>query len=170
MLRVDLVRLEREGALQVEGVIGPQDPVFEGSGIRLGSPLRVSLRASFAGSGEVVVRGSVRGELEQECRRCLAKLTPTLDSEVTFVFAPADALGGTEEADLYPLEPGATHLDLSGPLREELMLTVSGYAFCDEDCKGLCSGCGVDLNEEECRCVKDEVDPRWDVLRALKTE
>ena len=170
MLRVDLVRLGREGELQVEGVMGPDDPLLRGSRIRFVSPLRVKLQATLAGSGEVVVRGNVQGSLEQECRRCLVKLTPSLDTELTLVFAPADELGEDQAGDVYPLEADAMRLDVGEAIREELLLTVPAYEFCSEDCKGFCSGCGANLNEEECRCTTEGADPRWDVLRTLGNE
>ena len=36
----------------------------------------------------------------------------------------------------------------------------------DPECKGLCCGCGVNLNVDTCKCEK-EVDPRLAALRQL---
>ena len=170
MLRVDLVRLEREGVLRVEGAIDPDDPLFEESGLRFASPLHARIEATIAGSGEVVMRGSVQGLLVQECRRCLAELNSPFDTELTLVFVPADELGEDAAGDVYPLEASATELDLRGPIREELVLTVPSFAFCKEDCKGLGSRRGTNLNQENCQCSEEDADPRWDVLRALGGE
>ena len=41
--------------------------------------------------------------------------------------------------------------------------------LCSEDCKGLCPGCGVNLNREPCRCKK-QVDPRLAKLASLLQE
>ena len=170
MLRVDLVRLEREGVLTVEGAIDPDDPLFEGSGFRFASRLHARIEATIAGSGEVVIRGSVQGSLVQECRRCLAELNSPFDTELTLVFVPADELGEDPAGDVYPLEASATVLDLRGPIHEELVLTVPSYAFCKEDCRGLCPRCGTNLNEQDCQCSEEDVDPRWDALRTLGSE
>ncbi len=170
MLRVDLVRLEREGVLRVEGAIDPGDPLFEESGMRFASPLHARIEATIAGSGEVVIRGRVQGSLVQECRRCLVELNSPFDTELTLVFVPADELGEEPAGDGYPLEASARELDLRGPIREELVLTVPSYAFCKEDCQGLCSRCGTNLNEKNCRCSGEDADSRWDVLRALGSE
>ena len=35
-----------------------------------------------------------------------------------------------------------------------------------EDCKGLCPGCRVNLNQAPCRCKK-QADPRWAALEQL---
>ncbi|MCX6003520.1 MAG: DUF177 domain-containing protein [Chloroflexi bacterium] len=40
--------------------------------------------------------------------------------------------------------------------------------LCKDECAGLCSICGKDLNLEECGCQKEEVDPRWAELLKLK--
>ncbi|GMR13441.1 MAG: hypothetical protein BMS9Abin29_1651 [Gemmatimonadota bacterium] len=170
MLRVDLVRLEREGVLGVEGAIDADDPLFEGSDFRFASPLRVRIRATIAGSGEVVIRGSVQGSLRQECRRCLAELDSPVDTELTLVFVRADELGENPAADVYPVEASATELDLCGPIREELVLTVPSYALCNEDCRGFCLRCGTNRNEQDCQCSEEDVDPRWDALRTLGSE
>ena len=52
-------------------------------------------------------------------------------------------------------------------LREELLLSQPTKPVCKEDCKGICAGCGAELNSEPCTCPP-EVDPRWDALKDLK--
>ncbi len=39
--------------------------------------------------------------------------------------------------------------------------------LCDENCKGICPNCGADLNAGTCRCDKQEIDPRLEVLKKL---
>lgn len=170
MLRVDLVRLERDGVLRVEGAIDPGDPLFEEAGLRFVAPPHARIEATIAGSGEVVVRGRVQGSLVQVCRRCLGELNSSFDTELTLVFVPVDELGEDPEGDVYPLEASALELDLHGPIREEMVLTVPSYVFCKEDCRGLCSRCGTNLNEKNCQCSREDADPRWDVLRTLGSE
>ena len=46
------------------------------------------------------------------------------------------------------------------------LLAMDTKHLCSEDCKGLCPGCGVNLNREPCRCKK-QVDPRWAALEQL---
>ena len=48
----------------------------------------------------------------------------------------------------------------------DLLLNLPMKHLCREDCKGLCPGCGVNLNREPCRCKK-QVDPRWAALEQL---
>lgn len=170
MLLLDLARLDREGPLWVEGEIPPDDPLWEGTGIRLKEPLRVALRASEAPSGEVVVRGTVEGTMAHECRRCLDPVDIPFREEVTFVFAEPDLLDGDEDGEIRPLVPGVRDLDLAGPIREDVVLAAPTWTVCDPECKGLCPLCGANLNETTCDCGEAEPDPRWDALRTLKDE
>lgn len=42
--------------------------------------------------------------------------------------------------------------------------------LCDDNCKGLCNVCGIDLNIESCDCDKDFIDPRFEKLKNLVIE
>ena len=169
MLRVDLARLGREGKLRIEGTIGPEELDSPDAGFRPAGPFEASLTADSAGSGEVVVRGELRGPIGQECRRCLVPLEKEFTLDVTLVFGPPDELSEDDD-EIRTIEAGAMEIDLLPHLREELLLTVPPYAECKDECRGLCPGCGVNLNEEDCRCGEEESDPRWDALRTLKEE
>jgi uncharacterized protein len=60
-------------------------------------------------------------------------------------------------------------VDLVELLHEELQLALPVKPLCTEACRGICPGCGAELNEEECTCTP-EVDPRWEILKGLKLE
>lgn len=169
MLRVDLARLEREGSLRIEGVLEAVGFFKKESPFHFTKDPEVDLRVSLAGSGEVIVRGTVRGVMARECRRCLTPMTQELDTEVTMVFSPSDDLA-EDDGEIRLIDPSEIDIDLGPPLREELTLSVPSYAECRQDCRGLCPRCGVNLNDEACDCSKGEPDSRWDALRALKDE
>ncbi len=168
MLTLNLARLEREGTLEIEATIPADDPLWEGSGLNLAEPLGVHLRAHTAGSGEVVATGRVRGRLANECRRCLKPVETGIDQEVVLVFSDAGEMepGG----EIRPIPESVMELDLREGIREELLLDVDPFVECDPECKGLCPNCGVNRNDDTCSCTVDEPDPRWDALRALKSE
>jgi DUF177 domain-containing protein len=169
MLRVDLARLGREGKLQIEGTIEPDEIHIPDAGFRLLEPLEASLVADSAGSGEVVVRGELRGRIGQECRRCLTAVEKELVVELTLVFGPADDLA-EDDGEIRVIEPVEQSIDLLPHIGEELLLTVPQYAECKTECRGICPGCGINLNEDDCRCGDEDPDPRWDALRALNKE
>lgn len=170
MLRLELARLDREGTVQVDARIPADDPLLQGLEVAFDGALEVLLRASYAGSGEIVVRGSLKGTLRQECRRCLEPVSTPYSQELTMVFAPSAAPGAEEDGDVRFFKANAAELDLGEPVREELILSADPYVVCDPDCRGLCPRCGANRNTEPCTCAGSESDPRWDALRATRGE
>jgi uncharacterized protein len=170
MLEVPLSRLQREASVEVDARVPADHAMWEGLGMEWVGPVDVHLGVSLAGSGEVIARGHVHGTLAQACRRCLEPLERAFDEDVTIVFVDEK---GAEQEDV---ESGGTRvigasvseLDLSGPVREEVFLAIEPYVVCHPECKGLCPGCGANLNEGTCSCSAEEADPRWDALRKLK--
>ena len=169
MLRVDLGQLDREGSVAVEASIPAEDGLWDGAGLLWDGDVVVKLQATFAGTGEVVARGTVEGRLRQECRRCLRAVDTPYVQDLTLVFVSD---GSEEDGDggAYGFDADQAELDLGEAVREEVVLAVNPYVVCDPECKGLCSRCGADLNEGPCDCSENEVDPRWEALRDLKSE
>ena len=60
-------------------------------------------------------------------------------------------------------------LDLTEVLQDNLLLGIPMKILCQEDCAGFCSLCGQDLNEGQCQCEKDDLDPRLAGLKVLLT-
>jgi len=169
MLKVDLGQLGREGSLPLEANVPAEDDLWDGTGLRWAGGVDVRLLATYAGTGEVVARGSVRGELRHECTRCLASVATEFASDLTVVFV-SEADGDDGHSDAYAFEPTGAELDLSDAVREEIVLAMDSYVVCDPDCRGLCSVCGTNLNEGTCDCTEVETDPRWAALRDPKDE
>jgi uncharacterized protein len=170
MLKLDLPRLEREGSRSFEALVPPDDPLWQGSDLRFDDDVFVRGRATVSGTGEIVVRVEVEGTRVAECRRCLKPVRTPMKYETMFVFAEPDGSGFIEGSDLRPLAADVLELELVDPLREELILSADRWVECRDDCAGLCPMCGIDRNEESCDCSPVEPDPRWDALRALKSE
>ncbi len=170
MLRLDLAQLEREGSLRIQAEVPADSPAFAGLEFSLGGALEVDLRASTTVTGEIVVRGTVRGPLRQECRRCLEPVEGQVDEEVTLVFAYDEELTEGGGGEIRLLDATRGEMDLEAVIREELMLSVSAFAICSPACKGFCPRCGTNLNELSCDCGQEELDPRWDTLRALEKD
>lgn len=59
-------------------------------------------------------------------------------------------------------------IDLGEILTEQLQLQVPFQPLCREDCKGMCSNCGADLNTGRCACAKVTGSLAFSVLKDLK--
>lgn len=58
-------------------------------------------------------------------------------------------------------------LDLDELIYTEVLLSLPMKHLCHSECKGICSVCGKNLNEENCNCNKKEIDPRLQALADL---
>ena len=58
-------------------------------------------------------------------------------------------------------------LDVDGLVYSEVILDVPSKHLCNEECKGICSVCGKNLNKENCTCKSKEIDPRLAKLAEL---
>jgi len=107
-------------------------------------------------TGDLVsVRGRVRSSARLECVRCLRSFELPLTVDLTVVADRAGGRGRLEEdleADDYMMFHDGRELDLSGQVREALLLELPITPHCREDCRGLCPRCGADLNQGACGC------------------
>lgn len=58
-------------------------------------------------------------------------------------------------------------IDLSGLLRENVLLNLPIQPLCRAECRGLCPRCGINLNESSCQCRVQAPDPRFLRLQRL---
>ena len=58
-------------------------------------------------------------------------------------------------------------INVSGDVREQVILALPMKPVCDQVCKGLCPSCGQNLNLAKCSCPEEDKGARWTVLREL---
>jgi uncharacterized protein len=152
MLRVDIRDLQR-GPVKTVGELQPDDPAFEGLDLHLAGPVYVTGQLQATGPAEYLWRGSLRGALQAECRRCLGDVRTVLDIKVDAAIFSTDP-DAADDPDSYPLLERASHIDIRDVAREELALAMpTRLLLCREDCAGLCPTCGADLNAGVCECA-----------------
>jgi uncharacterized protein len=138
--------------------------------IKVVGPLDGHVRMRRTNQG-LLVDGWVDLTLQLECDRCLKvfeqpmhipfeeQFYPTVDVVSGLPLAPFDG------EEIFPIN--AHHeLDLTEAIRQNALTALPMVTLCQEDCKGLCSQCGHDLNLGPCEC-KPEVDARLSVLEKL---
>ncbi|MFZ5827999.1 MAG: YceD family protein [Bacillota bacterium] len=144
--------------------------------------LEVRFEEPFTGEAEIwnagdrlLVKVDLSGEASLVCGRCLGEFTEPLDVFFEEEFIEAGHGEGRAEEDEEE-ESGRTvsfytgdEIDLTDPLRENILLELPIKPLCDADCKGLCPTCGTNLNEGDCACEGDReaVDPRLAALKDL---
>ena len=130
-----------------------------------GSPLELDLVAESVVEG-VLVSGTVSGRLQGECARCLdpLDLATTGHVQVLYTYDPAEP-GQEGDGDVAALEGDLA--DLEPALRDALVLDLPLAPLCDEDCEGLCDGCGERRETLPADHAHDVPDPRWAALADL---
>ena len=127
-------------------------------GVKEGADVHVS------GSFDSIVDGliftaRISAPVHAECTRCLKPIVKDWTTSVTTFFpyenkreatsaGEVDIVAGEEESeDAYPLLDNGAFADIEALLRDTLVEELELQPLCREDCRGLCSQCGVDLNE-----------------------
>jgi len=120
------------------------------------SPTRGSLRLTRTASG-VLVSGTLSHQVETTCSRCLEPYvrTQTIDLEEEFL-PVVDVNTGVPLVESETDDPEAFRLtdqhmlDLDEAIRQYAILETPLQPLCREDCRGLCTECGVNLNQQSC--------------------
>jgi len=119
------------------------------------------------------LRGRVKLTIHTICSRCGEEMDYDIDSSFDLVLMPGPERITELEKELSPEDLDHIYytgpeLDLTGYFQEQIALEIPIQFLCKPDCKGLCPGCGANLNYEQCKCKKEEGDPRLAILRQLK--
>jgi len=171
---IEVEKLSKEGE-SFAHTYDEGDLALEEGRSRVAGATSVEGHASRKGE-EVRLKGRIRAEVEVACDRCLRPVAGPLAVEFEESFIPlvADVREGEERelqaADLHVSVYEGESVDVDELVREQLLLAVPARFVCREDCKGLCPVCGADLNVGDCACPKQETDPRWAALAALKKD
>ena len=97
------------------------------------------------GGNEVWAEGEIEYFVSTKCSRCLDDVIFHNIVEFDETFSEDDNADGA-----YLYSRGV--VDLAEMVNEKLLLSFPVSVLCKEDCKGICSGCGVNLNHEDCKC------------------
>ncbi|MCL2843428.1 MAG: DUF177 domain-containing protein [Oscillospiraceae bacterium] len=113
-------------------------------------------------AGALTLTGEAEISMTCTCDRCISTFPNTFTLPV--VAHLAEGLMDDGNPELFPIEGGS--IDLTEIFTTAFFLDLDSRFLCDEDCAGLCSACGVNLNNGPCACKK-EVDPRLAALQQL---
>lgn len=126
------------------------------------SPLTGTFTATRTSEG-VYVSGRLHTTLAGECVRCLETAVMPIPISLgdLFYYPPQTAAEGE-----YAIGDDG-FIDLAPLVREMAVLETPIQPICRYDCQGLCIECGHNLNEGDCGCEPDPIDPRLSALQQL---
>lgn len=148
----------------------------------LAEPFAVTGNAYRGAGEEILIEGSIRGALELECARCLARYRHRLSESFRLVLEPAGQRTPAEPETAMALvrdgmclsdeiELGwyrGSEIQLDAVCLELISLALPVQPLCREDCAGLCPRCGSDRNEGPCGCSEANPNSPFAVLAALR--
>lgn len=124
---------------------------------------------------EVFLKGSLSTEIKMVCSRCLEPVNYKIQSRISSHYVPGPKPGSREAdvelqaADIEMEFYSDDRIDLTQTVYDQMMLSLPLVCLCREDCRGICSQCGVNRNKTHCQCSdQDSIDPRLAVLKTLK--
>lgn len=140
--------------------LGLGEPFFDGV------DLDVKMDKSHS---QIVIEADLTLNAKFFCDRCNDEFDTKLKSHymITYLFvkSPADR----DDDNLYYLSPETDKIDLKPDVIDYAVLSVPMKKLCQEECKGLCSKCGANLNRESCRCSEEgKINPIWSDLLKKK--
>ena len=151
-MKIYLDTIEEEG-LHLKGEAdGSILDLFGDSSVKDICPVLYNLNVSLV-TDELLVCGSLEVTLSFRCSRC-SDFFPHRVIEPKYNY----------NADVSDVPES---VDLTEDIRVAMLLAFPSYPVCDSGCKGLCPHCGINLNNDKCKC-KPPGDSRWVVLDNLE--
>ena len=142
-----------------------------------GVTLKLVLSASLS-DDKLVVNGSLEVSTTTACSRCLETFNQCFTTDFTELFtvlknAPVESNRQSEALETANmLTVSGDYLYLDEYIRQLIIIGQEYNPICAPDCRGLCAGCGEDLNKSTCRCSseKENIDLRLIKLKELNQE
>ncbi len=106
----------------------------------------------------LLLKGAVEGVLIFACDRCLASFEYPQQEQFRVTLLPAESqedFSGDQDLSNDELEVGIYQgewLDLQKIMEEQIVLGIPMKKICSDDCQGICSQCGNNLNLQTCTC------------------
>lgn len=107
--------------------------------------------------------------IKKSCDRCLKEVKVDIESDIEgFLVSRAEDFYD-ENVDVFFYHD--EEFDLIPIIEDQVLLCIPQKVLCNQDCNGICLGCGKDLNTETCECQNQkpevEIDPRLAKLKEL---
>lgn len=132
-----------------------------GNGLRFDQPVKFSGKL-VNNSGILELEGRMTTGYTAQCFRCLTEIAGKIDIKVDEDFVNSSSAKKGED-EVYTYEGNVLEIDKA--LKDNIVLNTPMKMVCSENCRGLCPKCGANLNEKECGCKEDTLNPHMAVLK-----
>lgn len=142
---LDLKKLKRSGKDSCDFFFSysPETELIDLPNAEIVLPIEINGTVTLTGEHSAYIDGEVVFTVKGECTRCLK------DASHTYAVDFQEEVE-VNNPDGYPVVNDTVDLRR---IVDDIVAINSPVSFlCKEDCLGLCSGCGVNLNDGECEC------------------
>ena len=159
----------KEDPLHVQHVYGAGDLPFEHRDATFEEPVTLDFFLTHK-DRDLRLGGTVETVLRCKCSRCLREFSRRVSSSFDLLYRPQPEISDPDveiELKYDDMEVGfydGVRLDVDLVAVEQIELALPMRFVCREECRGLCCGCGANLNEEACLCAREETDSRMAAL------
>ena len=108
-------------------------------------PVTVLGKATLSGKHSAYVEGEITYIVSGECTKCLNA------TEKKYVVAFSEHVDENPDGDYKVVND---KIDLTAIVDNEILINDPISFLCKDDCRGICPGCGVNLNYDDCKCEK----------------
>ena len=119
---------------------------------------------------QIVLDCDVTLDAQFICDRCAVSIRQDIKTHFQNIYLFGKKEDDAENSNVYFLSPDSVKIELNSDVIEYAELSIPLKVLCGDDCKGLCSKCGVNWNNKSCDCSTSESDPRWAPLQKLKDQ
>lgn len=111
------------------------------------------------------VKLKINANVLETCDKCLVEFQTKFEESGEQIYQIGQ--GDFTDDDIEILPENVKEIDVSNLINEVFLINRPIQKICKEDCKGLCSMCGINLNETTCSCADSSIDPRLEKLKSL---
>jgi uncharacterized protein len=106
------------------------------------------------------------------CDRCAKEFQSVIKSSyrMVYLFRVNFDDEESEKEEVVYIHPETDKIELDKDIRDYAVLAVPMKNLCSDDCKGLCIKCRKNLNDGNCNCTEENIDPRWEPIQKLKSK
>lgn len=133
----------------------------ESEDIQFLEPVKLDSTLNFVGD-ILSLDGRITTRLRLSCSRCLKEFDTDIDVEIHERFS---SNLNNKDDEINFIEGDV--IDINNIIENNIEMALPIKKLCNEDCKGLCYHCGINLNLSNCECEKGNVDPRLKKLGNL---
>ncbi|MGI5829134.1 MAG: YceD family protein [Bradymonadia bacterium] len=158
-MKLQIAQINDRKTTYINGEVSVDDAVayFESyAGYICESPLSYKLELRRKAKG-IALEASVCAHLSANCQRCLTLKSFEVNTQCSLLLVSQDLAPKSEEYGLSADDLDTVYyegdvIDIDALVLETVLLELDSRVVCDEECRGLCSQCGHNLNLGTCDC------------------